>query len=134
MTPADTLDLVVAGATAVIAVSLTAPFATALARLQFPGRALALAILVFASATPPAVLDTTAPSLGARFAAHLALALPLAAWVFYLAARTWPRHLEDASRLDDAPPFTHWPALARPAAVTAGALVFLYCMRDLTVR
>ncbi len=121
---------VVAFGVAVAAVVVAVPFAIGLARFRFTGRALALAVLVLASATPPAVFDSPMSPL-ARFATDLAMAIPLASWILYLVARGWPRHLEEAARLDGASVGGLWLALVRKVAMAAAAFVFLYCVCDL---
>lgn len=125
-------DTFAAAAAAVAAVALAAPMGIALGRLRFAGRALALAILVLATATPPALLDTAASTLGARFINKLALGVPLAAWIIFLVARHWPPHIEDAARLDGATASRLWIPLMRTTAVTTAVFVFLYGAFDLS--
>lgn len=110
---------------AAFSVALAVPFAVALGRLRFEGRAAVFALLVIASATSPALLghaSTSAPDLATR----VGLGLPLAIWVVYLAARWLPPHLEDAAVLDGAGPLPVWVPLLLPAVATATAIVFLY--------
>jgi putative spermidine/putrescine transport system permease protein len=125
-------DTVTAAAAAVASVAIAAPLGLALARLRFSGRAFALAILVFASATPPALLDGAAAPLGASFVYNLAFGIPLAAWIIFLVARDWTPHIEDAARLDGAGPWHLWIPLLRPTATAAAVLVFLYGVFDLS--
>jgi len=125
----DTLTTAVA---AVASVAIAAPLGLALGRLRFSGRALALAILVFASATPPALLDGAAAAPAARFAYNLAFGIPLAAWITFLVARRWTPGIEDAARLDGASPWHVWIPLVRPAATAAAVVVFLYGVFDLS--
>jgi ABC-type glycerol-3-phosphate transport system permease component len=122
-----------AGLAAALSLSLAAPLAVALGRLRFEGRAMFFALLVVASATAPALLrHAAAPA--TDLATRLALGVPLATWVIYLAARALPAHLEDSAALDGATRLDVWIPLLRPAVLAAAALVFLYCAFDLGPR
>jgi ABC-type glycerol-3-phosphate transport system permease component len=122
-----------AALTTAVSLALAVPLAVALARLHFEGRAMIYAVLVFASATSPALIENSA-ALPLDFAARVGLGVPLATWVVYLAARSLPPHIEDAAILDGARPLRIVAPLLRPAVLAATALVFLFGAFDLASR
>ncbi len=132
--PGAAVNLPLAAVAALVAVALATPFALALGRLRFEGRALGFTILILASATTPALLERDPASLLNQFADSLALAVPVAVWIIYLLARALPPEIEDAAKLDGASPVRAWLPLLRPALLSATPLVFLYCAFDLASR
>lgn len=120
----------IATAVAVVSVAVATPLAFATARLRFEGRALVITVLILASATSPALLDH-----GSEWPAHfteaLATGVPLATWIVYLLARSLPREIEDAIRLDGVASLRIWLPLLRPALLGAVPLVFFYSAFDI---
>ncbi len=131
---ASAAELSVAVATALVSVAAATPFALALARLHFEGKALMFTLLILATATTPDLLTPADPSTASKFLNDLALGVPIAVWIIYLVARAFPPELEDAALLDGSTRYRVWLPLIRPAVMAAAPLVFLYCAFDLVVR
>lgn len=137
-------SIIVAGATTVLSVTLGTASAYALARLQFRGKALALAFVLAVSMFPQIsivsplylmlrelrLLDTY-PGL---VLPYLTFAMPLTIWMLVGFFRQLPVELEEAAFMDGA---GRWRTirdvilpLAAPGVATTAILTFLYCWNE----
>ncbi len=137
-------SLVVAGATTVLAVSIGALAAYAIARLRFRGKrwllAGVLAISVFPqiSIVSPLYLILRSAGLIDTFPGlvlpYLTFAMPLAVWLMSGFFRQLPRELEEAALIDGASrmraAFEIVLPLAAPAIATTAILTFLYAWNE----
>ncbi|HEX2191222.1 MAG TPA: carbohydrate ABC transporter permease [Longimicrobiaceae bacterium] len=137
-------SLVVAGTTTAFCVTVGGLAAYALARLDFPGKApvlgLVLAVTMFPqiSIVSPLFLllrglrlIDTYPGL---VLPYLTFAMPLTVWLLVGYFRQIPPDLEEAARIDGA---TRWQALTRvvlplavPGLATTAILTFIYCWNE----
>jgi ABC-type glycerol-3-phosphate transport system permease component len=137
-------SLVVAGATTILSVGLGALCAYALARLQFRGRTLTLALVLATSMFPQVSivsplylllrelgLINTYPGL---VLPYLTFAMPLTIWLLVAFFRQLPTELEEAALVDGAGRLrTLWEIvlpLAWPGLATTAILTFLYCWNE----
>ena len=137
-------SLVVAGSTTVLAVTLGACCAYAIARLRFRGRSLALAFILGVSMFPQisivsplymilreAGLLNTYPGL---VLPYLTFAMPLTIWLMVGFFRQLPAGLEEAAFLDGAGRLrTLWQIilpLSAPGLATTAILTFLYSWNE----
>jgi ABC-type glycerol-3-phosphate transport system permease component len=137
-------SLVVAGSTTVLAVTLGACCAYAIARLRFRGRSLALAFILGVSMFPQisivsplymilreAGLLNTYPGL---VLPYLTFAMPLTIWLMVGFFRQLPASLEEAAFLDGAGRLrTLWQIilpLSAPGLATTAILTFLYSWNE----
>jgi multiple sugar transport system permease protein len=128
----------------VIAVTLASFTAYAIARLDFPGKALVLAGALAISMFPPISvvgplfdmwrtlgLYDTYPGL---IIPYLTFALPLAIYILVAFFREIPWDLEEAAQVDGATPFQAFRRiilpLAAPGVFTAAILVFIFAWND----
>jgi multiple sugar transport system permease protein len=127
-----------------IAIVLAAFCAYAIARLQFPGKALILAGALAIAMFPP--ISTVGPlfdmwrTLGlydtypGLIIPYLTFALPLAIYTLVAFFREIPWDLEQAAQVDGATPFQAFRKviipLAAPGVFTAAILVFIFCWND----
>jgi multiple sugar transport system permease protein len=128
----------------VIAVTLASFTAYAIARLNFPGKALVLAGALAISMFPPISvvgplfdmwrtlgLYDTYPGL---IIPYLTFALPLAIYILVAFFREIPWDLEEAAQVDGATPFQAFRRiilpLAAPGVFTAAILVFIFAWND----
>jgi ABC-type glycerol-3-phosphate transport system permease component len=137
-------SIIVAGATTMLSVTLGTACAYALARLQFRGKALALAFVLAVSMFPQIsivsplylvlrelrLLDTY-PGL---VLPYLTFAMPLTIWMLVGFFRQLPVELEEAAFMDGA---GRWRTirevilpLAAPGVATTAILTFLYCWNE----
>jgi ABC-type glycerol-3-phosphate transport system permease component len=137
-------SLVVAGLTTAIAVPTGALCAYALARLQFRGKNLLLAVLLAVSMFPQ--VSVIAPVFLALRELHLidtyvglalphaAFATPLAVWLLTALFRQIPRELEEAAMMDGASRLRVMREivfpLAAPALASTAILVFLFSWNE----
>src|SRR3954447_1690224 len=128
----------------VIAVTLAAFTAYAIARLTFPGKALVLGGALAISMFPP--ISVVGPlfqmwrSLGlydtypGLIIPYLTFALPLAIYILVAFFREIPWDLEEAAQVDGATPFQAFRRiifpLAAPGVFTAAILVFIFAWND----
>jgi ABC-type glycerol-3-phosphate transport system permease component len=137
-------SLVVAGATTVFAIPVSALCAYALARLRMRGKPLLLALVLAVSMfpqislVPPLYLILRALGLldtypGLVFP-YLTFATPLAVWLLTGFFRQLPRDLEEAAMLDGASRGRLlWDVvlpLAAPALASTAIVTFLYCWNE----
>jgi trehalose/maltose transport system permease protein len=137
-------SIVIALITTAIAIVLASFTAYAIARLEFPGKRLILAMALAIAMFPP--ISTVGPlfdmwrSLGiydtylGLIIPYLTFSLPLAVYVLVAFFREIPWDLEQAAQVDGA---TAWQAfrkvilpLAAPGVFTAAILVFIFCWND----
>jgi multiple sugar transport system permease protein len=132
---------VIATAIAIVLASFTA---YAIARLDFPGKALILAGALAIAMFPP--ISTVGPlfdmwtALGlydtrlGLIIPYLTFALPLAIYTLVAFFREIPWDLEQAAQVDGATPFQAFRKvivpLAAPGVFTAAILVFIFCWND----
>jgi multiple sugar transport system permease protein len=137
-------SILIALISTVIAVTLAAFTAYAIARLRFPGRALILAGALAIAMFPP--ISTIGPlfdmwrSLGlydtypGLIIPYLTFSLPLAIYTLVAFFREIPWDLEQAAQVDGATPFQAFRKviipLAAPGVFTAAILVFIFCWND----
>jgi ABC-type glycerol-3-phosphate transport system permease component len=134
----------VAGGTTVLAVSVGAVCAYALARLEFRGKtpmlAFVLAVSMFPQISIVSPLFLLLRSLGlldtyrGLILPYLTFSMPLAIWLLTGFFRQLPADLEEAAFVDGAGRFrTLWEIvlpLARPALATTAILTFLYSWNE----
>ncbi len=137
-------SIAIALITTVIAITLAAFTAYAIARLEFPGKRAILAGALAIAMFPP--ISTVGPLFDMWRALHiydtylgliipyLTFSLPLAIYVLVAFFREIPWELEQAAQVDGATP---WQAfrkvilpLAAPGVFTAAILVFIFCWND----
>ena len=127
-----------------IAIVLASFAAYAIARLQFPGKALILAGALAIAMFPP--ISTVGPlfdmwrTLGiydtyiGLIIPYLTFALPLAIYTLVAFFREIPWDLEQAAQVDGATPYQAFRKviipLAAPGVFTAAILVFIFCWND----
>jgi multiple sugar transport system permease protein len=137
-------SILIASISTVIAVTLAAFTAYAIARLRFPGRALILAGALAIAMFPP--ISTIGPlfdmwrSLGlydtypGLIIPYFTFSLPLAIYTLVAFFREIPWDLEQAAQVDGATPFQAFRKviipLAAPGVFTAAILVFIFCWND----
>jgi multiple sugar transport system permease protein len=130
--------------TTVIAITLAAFTAYAIARLEFPGKRLILAGALAIAMFPP--ISTVGPlfdmwrSIGlydtwlGLIVPYLTFSLPLAIYVLVAFFREIPWELEQAAQVDGATPFQAFTKvivpLAAPGVFTAAILVFIFAWND----
>lgn len=137
-------SIAIALITTVIAITLAAFTAYAIARLEFPGKRLILAGALAIAMFPPisivgplfdmwraiGIYDTY-PGL---IIPYLTFSLPLAIYVLTAFFREIPWDLEQAAQVDGATPFQAFTKvimpLAAPGIFTAAILVFIFCWND----
>ena len=127
-----------------IAIVLAAFCAYAIARLQFPGKALilagALAIAMFPAVSTIGPLFDMWRALGlydtyvGLIIPYLTFSLPLAIYTLVAFFREIPFELEQAAQVDGATPYQAFTKviipLAAPGVFTAAILVFIFCWND----
>ena len=137
-------SIVIALITTAIAIVLASFTAYAIARLEFPGKRLILAMALAIAMFPP--ISTVGPlfdmwrAIGiydtylGLIIPYLTFSLPLAVYVLVAFFREIPWDLEQAAQVDGATP---WQAfrkvilpLAAPGVFTAAILVFIFCWND----
>ena len=137
-------SIVIALISTVIAIVLAAFAAYAIARLEFPGKALVLAGALAIAMFPP--ISTVGPlfdmwrALGlydtypGLIIPYLTFALPLAIYTLVAFFREIPWDLEQAAQVDGATPLQAFRKvivpLAAPGVFTAAILVFIFCWND----
>jgi multiple sugar transport system permease protein len=137
-------SILIATIATVIAIVLAAFAAYAIARLNFPGKALILAGALAIAMFPP--ISTVGPlfdmwrALGlydtypGLIIPYLTFALPLAIYTLVAFFREIPWDLEQAAQVDGATPFQAFRKviipLAAPGVFTAAILVFIFCWND----
>ena len=137
-------SILIAVIATVIAIVLAALAAYAIARLQFPGKALVLAGALAIAMFPP--ISTVGPlfdmwrALGlydtypGLIIPYLTFAMPLAIYTLVAFFREIPWDLEQAAQVDGATPFQAFRKvivpLAAPGVFTAAILVFIFCWND----
>ena len=137
-------SLIVAGLTTLLSVTLGASCAYALARLQFPGKAALLALVLAVSMFPQISIVSplylvlrelqllnTYPGL---VLPYLTFAMPLTIWLLVGFFRQLPAQLEEAAFMDGASRLrTLWAVvlpLAAPGLATTAILTFLYSWNE----
>ena len=137
-------SIAIALITTVVAIFLASFTAYAIARLEFPGKRLILAMALAIAMFPP--ISTVGPlfdmwrAIGiydtylGLIIPYLTFSLPLAVYVLVAFFREIPWDLEQAAQVDGATP---WQAfrkvilpLAAPGVFTAAILVFIFCWND----
>ena len=137
-------SIVIALITTVIAITLAAFTAYAIARLEFPGKRLILAGALAIAMFPP--ISTVGPlfdmwrafgiydTYPGLIIPYLTFSLPLAIYVLVAFFREIPWELEQAAQVDGATPFQAFTKvivpLAAPGVFTAAILVFIFCWND----
>jgi ABC-type glycerol-3-phosphate transport system permease component len=137
-------SLIVAGTTTILSVALGAISAYALARLDFRGKAPALAFVLAVSMFPQ--ISIVSPlflllrelhllnTYGGLVLPYLTFSMPLAIWLLVGFFRQLPVDLEDAAMVDGASRIrTLWEIvlpLSRPALATTAILTFLYSWNE----
>jgi multiple sugar transport system permease protein len=137
-------SIAIALITTVIAITLAAFAAYAIARLEFPGKRLILAGALAIAMFPP--ISTVGPlfdmwrALGlydtypGLIIPYLTFSLPLAIYVLVAFFREIPWELEQAAQVDGATPFQAFSKvivpLAAPGVFTAAILVFIFAWND----
>lgn len=137
-------SIVIALITTVIAITLAAFTAYAIARLEFPGKRVILAGALAIAMFPP--ISTVGPlfdmwrAIGlydtwlGLIIPYLTFSLPLAIYVLVAFFREIPWELEQAAQVDGATPFQAFTKvivpLAAPGVFTAAILVFIFCWND----
>jgi multiple sugar transport system permease protein len=134
----------IAAIATVIAVTVAAMAAYAIARLNFPGKAIILGAALMIAMFPPISivgplynmwrnlgLYNTWPGL---IIPYLTFALPLAIYTLTTFFREIPWELEQAAQIDGATPFQAFRKvivpLAAPGVATTAILVFIFCWND----
>jgi multiple sugar transport system permease protein len=137
-------SIVIASITTLIAIVLAASAAYAIARLNFPGKALilagALAIAMFPAISTIGPLFDMWRALGlydtyaGLIIPYLTFSLPLAIYTLVAFFREIPWDLEQAAQVDGATPFQAFTKvivpLAAPGVFTAAILVFIFAWND----
>ncbi len=137
-------SILIALISTVIAVVLAAMAAYAIARLEFPGKALilagALAIAMFPAISTVGPLFDMWRALGlydtypGLIIPYLTFSLPLAIYTLVAFFREIPWDLEQAAQVDGATPYQAFTKvivpLAAPGVFTAAILVFIFCWND----
>jgi multiple sugar transport system permease protein len=137
-------SIVIASISTLIAITLAAFAAYAIARLDFPGKALilggALAIAMFPTISVVGPLFDMWRSIGlydtypGLIIPYLTFALPLAIYTLVAFFREIPWDLEDAAAVDGATPLQAFTKvivpLAAPGTFTAAILVFIFAWND----
>ena len=137
-------SIAIALITTVIAITLAAFTAYAIARLEFPGKRLilagALAIAMFPAISTIGPLFDMWRSIGlydtypGLIIPYLTFSLPLAIYVLVAFFREIQWELEQAAQVDGATPFQAFRKvivpLAAPGMFTAAILVFIFCWND----
>jgi multiple sugar transport system permease protein len=137
-------SIAIALITTVIAITLAAFAAYAIARLEFPGKRLILAGALAIAMFPP--ISTVGPlfdmwrAIGlydtypGLIIPYLTFSLPLAIYVLVAFFREIPWELEQAAQVDGATPFQAFTRvivpLAAPGVFTAAILVFIFAWND----
>jgi multiple sugar transport system permease protein len=137
-------SILIALITTVVAVTLAALAAYAIARLDFPGKALILAGALAIAMFPP--ISTVGPlfdmwrALGlydtylGLIIPYLTFSLPLAIYTLVAFFREIPWELEQAAQVDGATPMQAFTKviipLAAPGVFTAAILVFIFALND----
>jgi multiple sugar transport system permease protein len=137
-------SIAIALITTVIAITLAAFAAYAIARLEFPGKRLILAGALAIAMFPP--ISTVGPlfdmwrAIGlydtypGLIIPYLTFSLPLAIYVLVAFFREIPWELEQAAQVDGATPFQAFTKiivpLAAPGVFTAAILVFIFAWND----
>jgi ABC-type glycerol-3-phosphate transport system permease component len=137
-------SLIVAGSTTVICVTVGSLCAYALARLQFAGKGVILALMLAVSMFPQITivsplyvllrasgLINTYPGL---VLPYLTFAMPLTVWLLVGFFRQLPRELEEAAMVDGAGRLRTLIAvvlpLALPGLATTAIITFIYCWNE----
>ena len=137
-------SIVIALITTVIAITLAAFTAYAIARLDFPGKRLILAGALAIAMFPPVSIVGPLFDMWRSFGIYdtypgliipyLTFSLPLAIYVLTAFFREIPWDLEQAAQVDGATPFQAFTKvimpLAAPGVFTAAILVFIFCWND----
>ena len=137
-------SIVIAVISTVIAITLAASAAYAIARLDFPGKGLilgvALAIAIFPTISIVGPLFDLWRSIGlfdtypGLIIPYLTFALPLSIYILVAFFREIPWDLQDAAAVDGATPFQAFRKvilpLAAPGTFTAAILVFIFCWNE----
>jgi multiple sugar transport system permease protein len=137
-------SIVIASISTLIAITLAAFAAYAIARLDFPGKSVilagALAIAMFPAISTVGPLFDLWRSIGlydtypGLIIPYLTFALPLAIYTLVAFFREIPWDLEDAAAVDGATPFQAFRRvilpLAAPGTFTAAILVFIFAWND----
>ena len=137
-------SIVIAVISTLIAITLAAFAAYAIARLDFPGKGLilggALAIAIFPTISTVGPLFDIWRSIGlydtypGLIIPYLTFALPLAIYTLVAFFREIPWDLEDAAAVDGATPLQSFRKvilpLAAPGTFTAAILVFIFCWNE----
>jgi ABC-type glycerol-3-phosphate transport system permease component len=137
-------SLIVAASTTLLCLTLGSLCAYALARLQFPGRASLLAIVLALSMfpqisiVPPLYLVLRELSLIDTYPGlvlpYLTFAMPLTIWLLLGFFRQLPPELEEAAMVDGASRlrvlFEIIAPLSAPALATTAVLTFIYCWNE----
>ena len=137
-------SILIATIATVIAIVLASLAAYAIARLDFPGKALilagALAIAMFPAISTVGPLFDMWTALGlydtypGLIIPYLTFSLPLAIYTLVAFFREIPWDLEQAAQVDGATPFQAFRKvivpLAAPGVFTAAILVFIFCWND----
>jgi len=137
-------SIVIAVISTVIAITLAASAAYAIARLDFPGKGLilgvALAIAIFPTISIVGPLFELWRSIGlfdtypGLIIPYLTFALPLSIYILVAFFREIPWDLQDAAAVDGATPFQAFRKvilpLAAPGTFTAAILVFIFCWNE----
>ena len=137
-------SIVIALITTVIAITLAAFTAYAIARLEFPGKRLILAGALAIAMFPPVSIVGPLFDMWRSFGIYdtypgliipyLTFSLPLAIYVLTAFFREIPWDLEQAAQVDGATPFQAFTKvimpLAAPGVFTAAILVFIFCWND----
>ena len=137
-------SIVIAVLSTLIAITLAAFAAYAIARLDFPGKGLilggALAIAIFPAISTVGPLFDIWRSIGlydtypGLIIPYLTFSLPLAIYILVAFFREIPWDLEQAAQVDGATPFQAFRKvilpLAAPGTFTAAILVFIFCWND----
>jgi len=137
-------SIVIALITTVIAITLAAFTAYAIARLEFPGKRRILAGALAIAMFPP--ISTVGPlfdmwrafgiydTYPGLIIPYLTFSLPLAIYVLTAFFREIPWDLEQAAQVDGATPYQAFTKvimpLAAPGVFTAAILVFIFCWND----
>jgi len=137
-------SIVIALITTVIAITLAAFTAYAIARLEFPGKRLILAGALAIAMFPPVSIVGPLFDMWRSFGIYdtypgliipyLTFSLPLAIYVLTAFFREIPWDLEQAAQVDGATPYQAFTKvimpLAAPGIFTAAILVFIFCWND----
>src|SRR4051794_7790729 len=137
-------SIAIALITTVIAITLAAFTAYAIARLEFPGKRLILAGALAIAMFPPVSIVGPLFDMWRSFGIYdtypglilpyLTFSLPLAIYALTAFFREIPWDLEQAAQVDGAPPYQAFTKvimpLAAPGVFTAAILVFIFCWND----